>query len=123
MSKLDSLPQVDIVYGYANMNRIAIDAFVAAGDKAIVHAGRNFLNAPIDLKGGEDLTAVEIQRPVERKGRLHGAEFNHTRHRPTGVGWTHHGWRFDGFGLLSGAGVAQSLIDGRARVGGPITVG
>jgi L-asparaginase len=39
VSKLDSLPQVDIVYGYANMNRIAIDAFVAAGDKAIVHAG------------------------------------------------------------------------------------
>ena len=38
-SKLDTLPQVDIVYGYANMNRIAIDAFVAAGDKAIVHAG------------------------------------------------------------------------------------
>lgn len=39
VSKLDTLPQVDIVYGYANMNRIAIDAFVAAGDKAIVHAG------------------------------------------------------------------------------------
>jgi L-asparaginase len=39
VSKLDSLPQVDIVYGYANMNRVAIDAFVNAGDKAIVHAG------------------------------------------------------------------------------------
>ena len=39
MSKLESLPQVDIVYGYANMNRIPIDAFVAAGDKGIVHAG------------------------------------------------------------------------------------
>src|SRR6516164_4325995 len=39
VSKLDSLPAVDIVYGYANMNRIPIDAFVAAGDKAIVHAG------------------------------------------------------------------------------------
>src|SRR5215471_16908247 len=39
VSKLDSLPQVDIVYGYANMNRIAVDAFVNAGDKAIVHAG------------------------------------------------------------------------------------
>ena len=39
VSKLDALPAVDIVYGYANMNRIAIDAFVAAGDKAIIHAG------------------------------------------------------------------------------------
>jgi L-asparaginase len=39
VSKLDALPQVDIVYGYANMNRIAVDAFVNAGAKAIVHAG------------------------------------------------------------------------------------
>jgi L-asparaginase len=39
VSNLDSLPQVDIVYGYANMNRIPIDAFVAAGAKGIVHAG------------------------------------------------------------------------------------
>src|SRR6267142_943305 len=39
VSGLDVLPQVDIVYGYANMNRVAIDAFVAAGAKGIVHAG------------------------------------------------------------------------------------
>ena len=39
ISALDVLPQVDIVYGYANMNRVAIDAFVAAGAKGIVHAG------------------------------------------------------------------------------------
>src|SRR5256884_2915816 len=39
VSKLESLPPVDIVYGYANMNRTAVDAFVAAGAKAIVHAG------------------------------------------------------------------------------------
>src|SRR5438477_402528 len=39
VSKLETLPQVDIVYGYANMNRTAVDAFVAAGAKAIVHAG------------------------------------------------------------------------------------
>jgi L-asparaginase len=39
ISKLDALPAVDIVYGYANMNRIPIDAFVAAGDKGLVHAG------------------------------------------------------------------------------------
>jgi L-asparaginase len=39
VSKLDTLPAVDIVYGYANMNRVAVDALVAAGDKAIVYAG------------------------------------------------------------------------------------
>ena len=39
VSKLDSLPQVDIVYGYANVNPIALNAFVAAGAKGIIHAG------------------------------------------------------------------------------------
>jgi len=36
---LDKLPQVDIVYGYANMNPIALNAFVAAGAQGIIHAG------------------------------------------------------------------------------------
>lgn len=36
---MDSLPQVDIVYGYGNMNPIALNAFVAAGAKGIIHAG------------------------------------------------------------------------------------
>jgi L-asparaginase/glutamin-(asparagin-)ase len=36
---LSALPQVDIVYGYANMNSVALDAFVAAGAKGIIHAG------------------------------------------------------------------------------------
>ncbi|HET7033696.1 MAG TPA: type II asparaginase [Casimicrobiaceae bacterium] len=39
VSNLDTLPAVDIVYGYANMNRLAVDAFVNAGDKGLVHAG------------------------------------------------------------------------------------
>ena len=39
VSNLDKLPQVDIVYGYANANRIPVDAFVAAGAKGIVNAG------------------------------------------------------------------------------------
>jgi L-asparaginase len=37
--KLDALPRVDIVYGYANNSRAMIDAAVAAGAKGIVHAG------------------------------------------------------------------------------------
>ncbi|MDY7577838.1 type II asparaginase [Herbaspirillum sp. RTI4] len=39
ISKLDTLPQVDIVYGYANMGPVALNAFVAAGAKGIIHAG------------------------------------------------------------------------------------
>ena len=39
VSNLDTLPAVDIVYGYANMNRVAVDAFVNAGDKGLIHAG------------------------------------------------------------------------------------
>jgi L-asparaginase/glutamin-(asparagin-)ase len=39
ISNLNVLPQVDIVYGYANMNPVALDAFVAAGAKGIIHAG------------------------------------------------------------------------------------
>jgi L-asparaginase type II len=39
VSSLASLPQVDIVYGYANMGPAALDAFVAAGAKGIIHAG------------------------------------------------------------------------------------
>jgi L-asparaginase type II len=36
---VEALPQVDIVYGYANMNPVAVDAFIAAGSKGIIHAG------------------------------------------------------------------------------------
>ncbi|WP_035060931.1 type II asparaginase [Andreprevotia chitinilytica] len=39
VSKLDKLPAVDIAFGAANANNIAIDAFVAAGDVGIVYAG------------------------------------------------------------------------------------
>ena len=39
ISKLDALPQVDIVYGYANVNPVALNALVAAGAKGIIHAG------------------------------------------------------------------------------------
>jgi len=36
---LDSLPRVDIVYGYANASRVPVDALVGAGARGIVHAG------------------------------------------------------------------------------------
>jgi L-asparaginase type II len=39
IANINALPQVDIVYGYANMNTVALDAFVAAGAKGIIHAG------------------------------------------------------------------------------------
>jgi L-asparaginase type II len=39
VSALQALPQVDIVYGYANMGPVAVDAFMAAGAKGIIHAG------------------------------------------------------------------------------------
>ena len=39
ISRLDALPQVDIVYGYANVSPVALNALVAAGAKGIIHAG------------------------------------------------------------------------------------
>jgi L-asparaginase len=39
VSKLKELPPVGIVYGYAGYGRVAIDAFVKAGVKGIIHAG------------------------------------------------------------------------------------
>jgi len=39
ISKVETLPQVDIVYGYANVNPVALNALVAAGAKGIIHAG------------------------------------------------------------------------------------
>ena len=39
ITNLDTLPRVDIVYGYASASRVAVDAFVAAGAKGIIHAG------------------------------------------------------------------------------------
>lgn len=36
---IDALPQVDVVYSYGNVPSTAIDALIAGGAKAIVHAG------------------------------------------------------------------------------------
>jgi L-asparaginase len=39
ISRLDTLPRVDIVYGYANASRVPVDAFVAAGAQGLINAG------------------------------------------------------------------------------------
>lgn len=39
VSKLEALPRVDIVYGYANNSRVMLDAAVQAGARGVVYAG------------------------------------------------------------------------------------
>lgn len=39
IDKIQSLPEVNVVYTHGNMNRLAIDAFVAGGTKALIWAG------------------------------------------------------------------------------------
>ncbi|MBK4737501.1 type II asparaginase [Noviherbaspirillum pedocola] len=39
VSALTKLPAVDVVYGHANANRVAIDAYAASGDQGLVYAG------------------------------------------------------------------------------------
>ncbi|PRC91592.1 type II asparaginase [Solimicrobium silvestre] len=51
IGNLDVLPQVDIVYGYANVNRIALDAFVTAGAKGIIYAGVGDGSLAAQIKG------------------------------------------------------------------------
>jgi L-asparaginase type II len=50
VSNLASLPGVDIAYSYANAGTLAVDAFVAAGDKGIVHAGTGDGSLPARTK-------------------------------------------------------------------------
>jgi len=38
-AEVSELPKVDIAYGYANVSRVAIDAFAAHGSKGIIYAG------------------------------------------------------------------------------------
>ena len=44
IAKIDALPRVDIVYGYASIDRTGYDAFVKAGAKAIINAGTGNAN-------------------------------------------------------------------------------
>jgi len=50
ISAIQTLPQVDIIYGYANMNPVALDAFVAAGAKGIIHAAVGDGSIPAKVK-------------------------------------------------------------------------
>lgn len=52
ISNLNDLPRVDIVYGYENNTRVAIDAFVAAGAKGIVSAGVGDGSLHFEIKAG-----------------------------------------------------------------------
>ena len=39
LTEINKLPKVDIAYGYANVTRVAIDAFAAHGSQGIIYAG------------------------------------------------------------------------------------
>ena len=39
IDRIDTLPSVEVAYGYGNANAIAYDAFTRAGAKALIHAG------------------------------------------------------------------------------------
>ena len=49
VSQLDKLPQVDIVYGYANVQPVALNALVAAGAKGIIHDGVGDGSLPLSM--------------------------------------------------------------------------
>jgi L-asparaginase type II len=50
VSKLQALPQVDISYTYANVGPAAVNAFVASGDKGLIHAAVGDGSIPANLK-------------------------------------------------------------------------
>ena len=72
VSKLDKLPAVNVVYSYANATRTAIDAFAAAGDVGIVHAGTGNGSLSTPVKAAPDRSLQE--------GHDRGAQLAH-RHR------------------------------------------
>jgi L-asparaginase type II len=50
VSNLQALPAVDVAFSYANVGTTAVDAFVAAGDKGLVHAGTGDGSLPARTK-------------------------------------------------------------------------
>ena len=56
---IKTLPAVDIVYGYGNMNTTAINAYGKAGVKALVHAGTG--NGSVAAQAVDSLKALRAQ--------------------------------------------------------------
>jgi glutamin-(asparagin-)ase len=56
---IQSLPQVDIVYGYGNMNAVGIDAYGKSGVKALIHAGTG--NGSVAKPVVDNLRALRTQ--------------------------------------------------------------
>jgi L-asparaginase/glutamin-(asparagin-)ase len=50
VTNLNALPRVDIAYTYANVDPTAVNAFVAAGAKGIVHAGVGDGSLPLKVR-------------------------------------------------------------------------
>ena len=50
IAAVSELPQVDIVYAYANVGPVALNALVAAGSKGIIHAGVGNGSLPARIK-------------------------------------------------------------------------
>jgi L-asparaginase type II len=50
VSKLDALPAVEIAYTYANVGPTAVNAFVAAGAKGLIHAGVGDGSLPVKVR-------------------------------------------------------------------------
>ena len=59
IDEIQTLPQVDIVYAYGNMNTTAIEAYGKAGVKALIHAGTG--NGSVAAQAVPALKALRAQ--------------------------------------------------------------
>ena len=85
-ARIDELPKVDIAYGYANVTRVAIDAFVSDGSQGIIYAGTGngsltdeVMNALIEARNN-DVLVVRSTRVgsglVARNGEVNDDELD-----------------------------------------------
>lgn len=68
ISKINRLPQVDIIYGYQNDGRHLFDAAIKAGAKGIIYAGSGNGSVSDEAKKGA-ITAVKKGAAVVRSTR------------------------------------------------------
>lgn len=74
VDQIDSLPQVDIAYGYGNANPTAYEAFAAAGAKAVIHAGTG--NGSVSSQVVPTLRALRAKGiQIIRSTRVNGGGF------------------------------------------------